>query len=1177
MVAVAALTPRAKCRFHKQSYALLRITHEATLAKDLVSFLLRATTMKCWNCQHENTAEAKFCEECAAPLLRLCANCRCQVSSTAKFCPQCGQSLIRAGGDPRFASPKIYTPRHLADKILTSRATLTGERKHITVLFADMKGSMELIAYRDPEDARKLLHGVLERMIEAVHRYEGTVNQVMGDGILALFGAPLAHEDHAVRACYAALRMQETVTRYADDVQRLHGVPITIRVGLNSGEIVVSAIGSDLHMEYSVVGGTVHLAARMEQMAKPGSVLATAHTLKLAEGYVTARPLGAVAVKGLADPVQVYEVTGAGTARTRFQAAAGRGLTRFIDRDVERNQLRCIQQLAGSSQSQVVAMIGEAGVGKSRLVHEFIHSSQTAGWLVLESHSAPLGRPTPYLPVIGLLRDYFKINVHDSARTIHEKVTSNILTLDPLLQDAIPPLLDLLDALDDDHSFRAIDPLQRRQQTCQAVIRLLLSETRVQPVIAIFEDLHWSDALTVGLLNELVIAAKDTRLILVVSYRSEYKDEWSSRPNYSRLRLGPLAGGNLLELLEAVGCCDPSLRNLKSILVERANGNPFFVEEIVQTLVDTRVLEGSRGSYRLARPFSTIEVPPTVQAVIAARIDVLPPLAKRLLQEAAVIGHDVPFSLLHAICGLTENELRSQLHDLEAAEFLYATQLFPDLQYGFKHSLTLEVAYRGVLREHRRDIHARVVDVIETIYADRLGEQVERLAHHAVQGGLREKSVHYLRQAGVKAVARSALADARACFEQALDILKQLPESSATLEQAFEIRLELRTVLRQLGEVREMLDQLREAEVLAERLKDDLRRGRVCSFMTAVLSNLDQLDEAMVTGSRCVEIAQRIGDLRLGIIAGSNLAEPYYLRGEYEQAIEIATGNLAALPTEWVQEYFGMAMPASVLTWGWLIMSLAELGRFREASEYEAEAIGIAAATRHAHTIGWAHLTASKLRLLQGDWAKAHVLLEHWINMPGTLDVSVLLPWAVASSAWTLAQIGDASKALSRVREAEEHLERQEAMGIFAHRGWSYHAVGRACLLLGRLDEAERFVDRSVESSRKQPGLTAYAQCLAGDLANHPDRFDAERGVASYQQALALAERLRMRPVAAHSHFGLGRMFLRSGRSEHAREHLDNATSMFRDMDVGVWLEQAEMELVDRKYLGKRDRVGQNH
>src|SRR5215510_5233285 len=319
----------------------------------------------------ENAVEATFCEECAAPLPEACANCGSEVLPTAKFCPQCGHPLKRVAGDPRFASPKSYTPQHLADKILTSRAALEGERKQVTVLFADIQGSMELLADRDPEDAQKLLDPVLERMIEAVHRYEGTVNRVMGDGVMALFGAPIAHEDHAVRACYAALRMQETVARYADEVQRSHGVPVTIRVGLNSGEIVVCAIGNDLHMEYTVVGQTAHLAARLEQLANPGSVLTTADTLRLAEGYIAMKPLGLVSVKGLPNQIQIYEVTGTGDARTRLQVAAGRGLTRFVGREVELEQLRRRvpppdpdrgPQALGRGQGQVVALVGEAGV-----------------------------------------------------------------------------------------------------------------------------------------------------------------------------------------------------------------------------------------------------------------------------------------------------------------------------------------------------------------------------------------------------------------------------------------------------------------------------------------------------------------------------------------------------------------------------------------------------------------------------------------------------------------------------------------------------------------------------------------------------------------------------------------------------------------------------------------------
>jgi class 3 adenylate cyclase/tetratricopeptide (TPR) repeat protein len=1118
--------------------------------------------MKCPKCQHENSLEAKFCEECSAPLGRACVDCGSQASFTAKFCSQCGHPLQAAAGDIRFASPRSYTPQHLAEKILISRAALEGERKQVTVLFADIKGSMELLADRDAEAAQKLLFDpVLDRMIEAVHRYEGTVHRVMGDGIMALFGAPLAVEDHAVRACYAGLRMQETVCQYADEVRWSHGVQVAIRVGLNSGEIVVRAIGNDLQMDYTVVGQTAHLASRMEQLANPGSVLTTADTLQLAEGYVAARPLGPVPVKGLADPIQIYEVTGVGAARTRLQAAAGRGLTRFVGRDIELEQLRRAQRLAGEVRGQVVAIIGEAGVGKSRLMHEFLHSHCAADWLVLESSSGSYGQATPYLPAIELLRDYFKINVHDSTQSISEKVSGKISTLDASLKDSLPPVLDLLDALDDEHPFRSLDPLQHRQYTYQAVTRLLLSESRVQPVVVVVEDLHWNDPLTLGLLNELVVAADNARLLLVVTYRPEYRDEWRNRPNYHQVRLNPLASESLAELLLALLGSDPSLPALKGFLVERASGNPFFVEEIARALVDTGVLEGTRGNYRLARPLPSIEVPATVRAVLAARIDALRPAEKRLLEQAAVIGHDAPFTLLHAISGLPEDTLRGLLDNLQAAEFLYATQLFPDLQYTFKHSLTHDVTYNGVLHERRRDIHARVVDGIEELYANRLGEQVDRLAHHAVHGELREKAVHYLWQAGGKAAARSALSDARDLFEQALGVLEALPESRASLEQAFEIRLELRSVLRQLGEVRQMLEHLREAEALAGRLKDEVRRGRVCGFMTTVLSTLDELDEALVTGTRAMEIAQRVGDLRLGVVATSCLEQVYYYRGEYERVAKVATENLAALPAEWINEYFGLAVPTSVAGLTWLIMSLAELGRFAEATRYQAEAIQIAEPTEHAHTIGWAHLAATMHHLLKGDWAKARSRVERWIAVARTGSATNQLPWAVASSAWTLARIGAASEALKQVREAEQLLERQAAEGIVGHRSWAYHAVGRACLLLGRLREARRLGDRSVESSRRQPGFTAHALRLLGDVATHPDRFDADSGAAHYREALAIARLHEMHPLAAHCHLGLGKLHRRIGKTEQARENLAIATTMYRKMAMSFWRRQGEREL----------------
>jgi tetratricopeptide (TPR) repeat protein len=489
---------------------------------------------------------------------------------------------------------------------------------------------------------------------------------------------------------------------------------------------------------------------------------------------------------------------------------------------------------------------------------------------------------------------------------------------------------------------------------------------------------------------------------------------------------------------------------------------------------------------------------------------------------------------------------------------VYEVGLFPDLEYTFKHALTHEVTYGGLLQERRREVHARIVEAIETLHQGRLGGEIERLAHHALRGDLREKAVDYLRQAGLKAAARSTLPDARVWFEQALGVLGALPESPSTLEQAFEIRLELRPVLHQLGEVRRVLDRLREAEALAERLRDDRRLGRVCAFVTMAHTDLGELDDALVTGTRALAIAGRLGDLRLRILTTSYLGETHYYRGEYERVVELATDNLAALPADWVYEYFGAAAPPSVLHHSWLAMSLAQLGRFIEAAEHEAEAIRLAEPTQHAYTLGWAYFTASTLHLLKGDWAKARALIEHWMAVVRTGNVVYLLPAAVASSAWALAQLGEASEALNRLREGEPLLERQAARGPPVYGGWAYHSLGRAALLLGRLDEARRLGDWAVESSPGHHGFAAHARQLLGDIASHPDRFDAESGEVHYREALALADTLGMRPLVAHCHLGLGKLYRRTGDGAKAKEHLVAATTMYRGIGMSFWLAQAE-------------------
>jgi class 3 adenylate cyclase len=602
--------------------------------------------MTCPRCQHENETGAKFCEECALPLARTCGNCGRQLSPAAKFCPECAHpagSAPPAPTAPRFASPESYTPRHLAERILTSRAAVEGERKQVTVLFADLKGSMELLADRDPEEARRFLDPVIEHMMEAVHRYEGTVNQVMGDGIMALFGAPLACEDHAVRASYAALRMQDSVKRYAEGVRRTEGIPIQIRVGLNSGEVVVRSIGSDLRMDYTAVGQTTHLAARMEQMAMPGSILIPADTLTLAEGYVQVKPLGPLSIKGLETPLEVFEVTGAGTARSRMEAAAARGLTRFVGREAELQALDQALQKARAGHGQVVALVGEPGVGKSRLFREFIHSHRTHGWLVLEAGAASYSRGTVYLPVIDLLKAYFRIEPRDEPRQIREKVTGKVLSLDRALEPGLPPFLGLLDAPVEDPQWRGLDPPTRRQRTLEALKRLLLRESQVQPLGLALEDLHWIDSETQGLLDSLVESLPTARLLLLVNYRPEYQHGWGGKSYYAQLRVDPLPPERCEDLLEGLLGPDVSLRPLKQHLIVQTQGNPFFLEESIRALVETQTLVGERGAYRLVKPLEGVKVPATVQAILAARIDRLQPADKRLLQAAAVIGQEVPF------------------------------------------------------------------------------------------------------------------------------------------------------------------------------------------------------------------------------------------------------------------------------------------------------------------------------------------------------------------------------------------------------------------------------------------------------------------------------------------------------------------------------------------------------
>jgi class 3 adenylate cyclase/tetratricopeptide (TPR) repeat protein len=1087
-----------------------------------------------------------------------------------------GKVLIWTGGTDRAFAPLLpvasppatapqraplsYTPSYLTEKILDSRHRLEGERKQVTVLFADIKDSTELIRELDPEAAQQLLDPALRRMMTAVHRYEGTVNQVLGDGVMALFGAPIAHEDHALRACYAALAMQAAMREYTEEVRRTQGLELRIRVGLNSGEVVVRTIGNDLHMDYSAVGQTTHLAARMEQLATPGSIRLTAATLRLVEGLVRVNALGPIPVKGLPDAAEVFELVGASAVRRRLEASVARGLTRFVGRESEIAALALALAQADAGHGQVVAAVGEAGVGKSRLLYEFVHSHRTQGWLVLEAASVSYGKATPYFPIVDLLKRYVHVEDGDEPRTVRAKVTGHLLTLDEALQETIPALLALLDALPADSPFLNLDPPQRRQRTLTALKRVLLREAQVQPLVLVFEDLHWIDAETQALLEGLVESLPAARLLLLVNYRPEYQHAWGHKAYYTLLRLDPLPPTNASELLQALLGDDPSLVPLTRLLIERTEGNPFFLEESVRTLVETGVLVGEPGAYHLLKSLDSLQVPATVQAVLAARVDRLLSEDKRLLQTAAVIGTAVPFPLLQAIAELPETALHRGLAHLQAAEFLYETRLFPDHEYTFKHALTHEVAYSSLLQERRRALHTRIIEALEALAGERAAEQVERLAHHALRGEVWDKALAYCRQAGEKAMARSASSESVGYFEQALSALSHLPEQRATHEQAIDLRLALRSALLPSGNSGRILVHLREAEALAVALDDSRRLGHISGFLSVHFRNMGAYDQAIASAQRALTLATAGGDPVVHALANLYLGAAYWAQGNYQGAIDCLRQTVASLHGPQRRERLGQANVPSVQSLAFLAACHAELGMFAEGSALGEEGLQIAETIAHPSSLMWASYGIGLLCLRQGDLHKALLQLERAMGICQEADLPLFVPRMAAAlgAAYTLS--GRAADAVALLTQAMAQTAAPDMAGFQALCSLS---LGEAHLLAGRLQEAHALAERALALARahQEQGNQAYALSLLGEIAVHRDSSESALAEAHYQCALALAEELGMRPLVAHCHLGLGMLSLKNGGGERARSGLSAAVALYRAMEMRFWLPQAEAAL----------------
>src|SRR5262245_2755506 len=1120
--------------------------------------------MLCPQCRFDNRANVSFCEECGARLDVTCSSCGAAVPPGRKFCGTCGKPLTaQAEPAPRFTSPEAYTPKHLAEKILTSKSALEGERKQVTVLFADLKGSMELLADRDPEEARRLLDPVLQHMMEAVHRYEGTVNQVMGDGIMALFGAPIAHEDHAVRACYAALRIQES----AQKLTKGAGDPaLQIRIGLNSGEVVVRTVGSDLRMDYSAVGQTTNVAARMEQIAVPGTIVISPTTASQAEGYVQVTSLGPRDIKGLSTAIEVFELTGAQSARSRLQVRAARGLTKFIGRTRELAQLEAIFERVLQGHGQTVGIVADAGVGKSRLNLEFLRANRGDGILILECGCISHRKATAFLPVTELLRQYFQIEGRDEAHKIVEKVTGRVLSLDVALEPDVAAFLWLLDIPVHDPAWVRLDPQRRRRHALEGVKRLILSETQVQPVILVMEDLHWVDRETQALLDRLVDSLPSARLLLLLNYRPEYEHRWSTRSFYSQIRLDHLGQESTEELLATLVGADLDLQPLRRRLVEWTGGNPLFVEQTVRSLWERGPVVGEPGAYRLSEPIESIRVAPTVQDILAARIDRLADKDKRVLQSASVVGTELPLTILQAIVEEKEEDLRQVVANLLASEFLYESRLFPDIEYTFRHVLTRDVAYRSLLQDHRRVLHARIVEAIERQYADRLVEQVERLAHHALRGEIWDKAVTYLRQAGVKAHGRWANQEAGGWFEQALTSLAHLPESPHTMEQAVDLRLDLRGSLYPLGKFAAIVEHLSNAQRVAQALGDQGREGWVSLQLGDCLRQMGQITQACPLIERARDLAGTIEDDALRLAATQYLGLARYAAGDFARAAELLRWVVSS-PNRSVQSGFGRTNAGSragflAINLSWLSRCLAELGDFGEGLVFGQQGVARVRDLDDPYSLALAYIGLGYLHLVRGDFATAVTELERARAATRDRSMTLVELQAVRNLALAYAYGGRTAEGIELLEHA---LHEVESRGIGIQEATVLNLLAEVYLFGGQADVAAKSAERALvlAGERGQEAEAAVAHRLLGDIALHRDHLDLESARSHYEAALKLSQLLRIRPLIARCHVGLGKLYRRTGKRDQAQEHLTIATTMYREMDMRFWLEQAEAEMPD--------------
>jgi class 3 adenylate cyclase/predicted ATPase len=1073
-----------------------------------------------------------------------CSQCGAENRAGARFCDTCGGAFT--GTLSGTAAPGATVAVDAQINLQTAGPeTPEGERKTVTALFADLKGSTELMEALDPEEARAIVDPALRIMVEAVRRYEGYVVQSTGDGIFALFGAPAAYEDHPQRALYAALQMQQELREYGQRRTAQGQAVLEARIGINTGEVVVRSVETGGKVEYTPIGHTANLASRLQTVAPAGSIAVSEYTRKLVEGYFDLRALGPMAIRGISEAINVYEVTGPGSLRTHFELSTRRGLTKFVGRESELDQMRRALELAMSGQGQIVAVMAEAGTGKSRLFHEFKATLPPACKL-LEAYSVSHGKASAWLPVLELLRRYFDIRDADDPSTRREKVRVALTALDPALNDALPYLFGLLGIVEGADPIAQMDPQIKRQRTLDAIKRIVLRECLNQPLVVIFEDLHWIDAQTQALLDLLADSMATAKVLLLVNYRPEYSDQWSGKSYYSQIRLDPLGGAEGAAMLSSLLGDSVELNPLKRLVIERTGGNPFFIEEIVQGLFDEGALVRN-GVVKVTRSLSQLRLPTTVQGILAARIDRLAGQQKDLLQTLSVIGRESSLGLLAQVAAHPATQLERMLAELRAGEFIYEQPSAIGVEYVFKHALTQEVAYNSLLIERRKQLHERAGEALESIFSDQLDDHLTQLAHHYSHSDNIEKAIEYLGRAGQQALQRSANADAIASLIMAIELLQKVPDSAERSQRELLLQLALASSLiaTKGWAAREVEAAYTRARDLCVRLGDPPESYSVLNGLRAVYFLRDEIRLAHEVAEELLRRAHRADDPTQLLLAYQALGQTAHQSGEFvlaKEQLEIAISHYDREHHHALAHMVGVDPEVSARSY--LAWTLWYLGYPDQALEMGKRAL--AAAQDHPHTLAFAEFFFCLLLQFRREPVAVREGAERGIVLSVEQGFTAQLTLLNFQRGWAVAELGN-------LEEGSVLMEAAQA-GVWAsgHRlGWPYYPnrLAEAYMRTGRLAEAHNLLADAVAfaSEHQDRCWEAETNRLKGDLWLMQSELHAEEATHCFKGAIEIAREQCAKFWELRATMSLGRLLKMQGRREEARVMLADIYNWFTE------------------------------